>query len=120
MQNEMQTISFYLLIYKDFYSLSFLGDPQGKDGNQKIRDKCKQYLDRAEVLQEYLEKKQVVALTQYFSTYNTLLLHIFTVIFLSENKIYFCYLLLITMIVHVIILFMSINQTPNYAFLILL
>lgn len=33
-------------------------EPQGKDGNQKIRDKCKQYLDRAEELQEYLQNKQ--------------------------------------------------------------
>lgn len=43
----------------------FLGEPQGKDGNQKIRDKCKQYLDRAEELQEYLQVKQVVTLTEY-------------------------------------------------------
>ncbi|KAK2822438.1 hypothetical protein Q5P01_022503 [Channa striata] len=35
-------------------------EPQGKDGNQKIRDKCKQYLDRVEELQEYLENKEVV------------------------------------------------------------
>uniref|UniRef100_A0A671QCR8 vesicle-fusing ATPase n=1 Tax=Sinocyclocheilus anshuiensis TaxID=1608454 RepID=A0A671QCR8_9TELE len=34
-------------------------EPQGKDGNQKIRDKCKQYLDRAEELQDYLDKKEV-------------------------------------------------------------
>ncbi|XP_077376613.1 vacuolar protein sorting-associated protein 4B isoform X2 [Festucalex cinctus] len=33
-------------------------EPQGKDGNQKIRDKCKEYLDRAEELQEYLEYKE--------------------------------------------------------------
>uniref|UniRef100_A0A674ELJ9 vesicle-fusing ATPase n=1 Tax=Salmo trutta TaxID=8032 RepID=A0A674ELJ9_SALTR len=33
--------------------------PQGKEGNQKIRDKCKLYLDRVEELQEYLEKKEV-------------------------------------------------------------
>lgn len=37
------------------------GEPQGKDGNQKIRDKCKQYLDRAEELKEYLANKEVVA-----------------------------------------------------------
>lgn len=36
-----------------------LGEPQGKEGNQKIRDKCKQYLDRAEELQDYLDKKEV-------------------------------------------------------------
>uniref|UniRef100_A0A3B4G2Y8 vesicle-fusing ATPase n=1 Tax=Pundamilia nyererei TaxID=303518 RepID=A0A3B4G2Y8_9CICH len=35
-------------------------EPQGKDGNQKIRDKCKQYLDRAEELQEYLVNKEVI------------------------------------------------------------
>uniref|UniRef100_A0A8C1MTM0 vesicle-fusing ATPase n=1 Tax=Cyprinus carpio TaxID=7962 RepID=A0A8C1MTM0_CYPCA len=34
-------------------------EPQGKEGNQKIRDKCKQYLDRAEELQDYLDKKEV-------------------------------------------------------------
>ncbi|XP_061549061.1 vacuolar protein sorting-associated protein 4B isoform X2 [Phycodurus eques] len=33
-------------------------EPQGKDGNQKIRDKCKEYLDRAEELQEYLVYKE--------------------------------------------------------------
>lgn len=42
-----------------------LGEPQGKDGNQTIRDKCKQYLDRAEELQEYLQNKQVVTSTEY-------------------------------------------------------
>lgn len=36
------------------------GEPQGKEGNQKIRDKCSQYLDRAEKLQEYLDEKQVL------------------------------------------------------------
>lgn len=36
-----------------------LGEPQGKEGNQKIRDKCKQYLDRAEELQHHLDKKEV-------------------------------------------------------------
>lgn len=35
------------------------GEPQGKDGNQKIREKCKQYLDRAEELQECLKNKEV-------------------------------------------------------------
>lgn len=35
------------------------GEPQGKEGNQKIRDKCKLYLDRVEELQDYLEKKEV-------------------------------------------------------------
>lgn len=40
-----------------FYSSS--GEPQGKDGNQKIRDTCKQYLDRVEELQAYLENKEV-------------------------------------------------------------
>uniref|UniRef100_A0A672PQP4 vesicle-fusing ATPase n=1 Tax=Sinocyclocheilus grahami TaxID=75366 RepID=A0A672PQP4_SINGR len=34
-------------------------EPQGKEGNQKIRDKCKQYLDRAEELQDCLDKKEV-------------------------------------------------------------
>ncbi|KAK7158862.1 hypothetical protein R3I94_005255 [Phoxinus phoxinus] len=33
-------------------------EPQGKEGNQKIRDKCKQYLDRAEELQVYIENKE--------------------------------------------------------------
>ncbi|XP_054481096.1 vacuolar protein sorting-associated protein 4B isoform X1 [Anoplopoma fimbria] len=33
-------------------------EPQGKDGNQKIRDKCKQYLDRVEELQGYLVNKE--------------------------------------------------------------
>lgn len=42
-----------------------LGEPQGKEGNQKIRDKCKQYLDRAEELQEYLVNKQVVTRIEY-------------------------------------------------------
>lgn len=36
------------------------GEPQGKDGNQRIREKCKQYLDRAEELQEYLNNKEVL------------------------------------------------------------
>lgn len=46
--------------------LSFpLGEPQGKDGNQKIRDKCKQYLDRVEELQEYLVTKKVSARVKY-------------------------------------------------------
>ena len=36
------------------------GEPQGKDGNQKIRDKCKQYLDRVDELQEYLVNKEVL------------------------------------------------------------
>ncbi|XP_028450086.1 vacuolar protein sorting-associated protein 4B-like [Perca flavescens] len=36
-------------------------EPQGKDGNQKIRDTCKQYLDRAEELQEYLANKESMA-----------------------------------------------------------
>uniref|UniRef100_A0A3B5K316 vesicle-fusing ATPase n=1 Tax=Takifugu rubripes TaxID=31033 RepID=A0A3B5K316_TAKRU len=35
-------------------------EPQGKDGNQRIREKCKQYLDRAEELQEYLKNKEVL------------------------------------------------------------
>ncbi|KAG7254606.1 hypothetical protein CRUP_001226, partial [Coryphaenoides rupestris] len=33
-------------------------EPQGKEGNQTIRDKCKLYLDRVEELQEYLDKKK--------------------------------------------------------------
>nr|XP_020451524.1 vacuolar protein sorting-associated protein 4B-like [Monopterus albus] len=40
-------------------------EPQGKDGNQKIRDKCKLYLDRVEELQEYLENKQVLTKMPY-------------------------------------------------------
>lgn len=36
------------------------GEPQGKDGNQKIRDKCKQYLDRVEELQGHLVNKEIV------------------------------------------------------------
>lgn len=42
-----------------------LGEPQGKDGNQKIRDKCKQYLDRVEELQEYLVNKEVATSVKY-------------------------------------------------------
>lgn len=41
------------------------GEPQGKDGNQKIRDKCKLYLDRVEELQEYLANKEVVEYIEY-------------------------------------------------------
>lgn len=42
------------------YHVSFnTGEPQGKEGNQKIRDKCKEYLDRVEELKEYSEKKEV-------------------------------------------------------------
>ncbi|KAM4557137.1 vacuolar protein sorting-associated protein 4B isoform 1-T1 [Fundulus diaphanus] len=33
-------------------------EPQGKDGNQKIRDSCKKYLDRVEELQQYLVNKE--------------------------------------------------------------
>lgn len=40
-------------------SLFLSGEPQGKEGNQKIREKCKQYLDRVEKLQEYLLNKEV-------------------------------------------------------------
>ncbi|KAK9539263.1 hypothetical protein VZT92_004379 [Zoarces viviparus] len=40
-------------------------EPQGKDGNQKIRDKCKLYLDRVEELQKYLEYKKVVTKMKY-------------------------------------------------------
>uniref|UniRef100_A0A3Q3FXD6 vesicle-fusing ATPase n=1 Tax=Labrus bergylta TaxID=56723 RepID=A0A3Q3FXD6_9LABR len=43
------------------YFLHIVKEPQGKDGNQKIRDKCKLYLDRVEELQEYLEKKEVAS-----------------------------------------------------------
>ncbi|TNN66289.1 Vacuolar protein sorting-associated protein 4B [Liparis tanakae] len=35
-------------------------EPQGKDGNQKIRDQCKQYLDRVEELQSYQGNREVV------------------------------------------------------------
>lgn len=41
------------------------GEPQGKDGNQKIRDKCKQYLDRVEELQEYQVNKEVATGIKY-------------------------------------------------------
>ena len=41
------------------------GEPQGKDGNQKIRDRCKQYLDRVEELQEYLVNKEVAVEIKY-------------------------------------------------------
>lgn len=34
-------------------------EPQGKEGNQKIRDSCKLYLDRVEELQQYLDDKEV-------------------------------------------------------------
>ncbi|XP_066544582.1 vacuolar protein sorting-associated protein 4B isoform X1 [Amia ocellicauda] len=33
-------------------------EPQGKEGNQKIREKCAEYLDRVEHLREYLENKE--------------------------------------------------------------
>lgn len=36
------------------------GEPQGKDGNQKIRDQCKLYLDRVEELQQYQVNKEVI------------------------------------------------------------
>ncbi|XP_009296349.1 vacuolar protein sorting-associated protein 4B isoform X3 [Danio rerio] len=36
-------------------------EPQGKEGNQKIREKCKQYLDRVEELQDYLDKKEATS-----------------------------------------------------------
>ncbi|KAK2860847.1 hypothetical protein Q7C36_005013 [Tachysurus vachellii] len=36
-------------------------ESQGKNGNQHIREKCSEYLDRAEKLQEYLDKKQFEA-----------------------------------------------------------
>lgn len=48
----------------------YLGEPQGKEGNEKIREKCKQYLDRAEDLQDYLDKKEVIidnaSITNFF------------------------------------------------------
>ncbi|KPP67923.1 vacuolar protein sorting-associated protein 4B-like [Scleropages formosus] len=34
-------------------------EPQGKDGNQKIRNKCKEYLDRVEELKKYIEEKEL-------------------------------------------------------------
>uniref|UniRef100_A0A3Q1FRM1 vesicle-fusing ATPase n=1 Tax=Acanthochromis polyacanthus TaxID=80966 RepID=A0A3Q1FRM1_9TELE len=40
-------------------------EPQGKDGNQKIRDKCKQYLDRVEELHEYQVNKEVLTEMPY-------------------------------------------------------
>lgn len=52
-----------LVVLTNFsFNLSVLihsGEPQGKEGNQKIREKCKQYLDRVEELQDYLDKKEV-------------------------------------------------------------
>lgn len=52
----------FVCLLKPLFRCCFLlsGEPQGKDGNQKIRDKCKQYLDRAEELQEYLVNKEVI------------------------------------------------------------
>lgn len=44
---------------------SLSGEPQGKDGNQKIREKCKQYLDRVEELQDYLVNKEVATEITY-------------------------------------------------------
>lgn len=44
------------------------GEPQGKDGNQKIRDRCKQYLDRVEELQEYLVNKEVITNILFYVT----------------------------------------------------
>lgn len=48
----------FVLIFLLFFS----GEPQGKDGNQKIRDTCKKYLDRVEELQEYHLNKEVITL----------------------------------------------------------
>uniref|UniRef100_A0A3B1IKS6 Si:dkey-185p13.1 n=1 Tax=Astyanax mexicanus TaxID=7994 RepID=A0A3B1IKS6_ASTMX len=42
-------------------------EPQGKEGNQKLREKCVQYLDRVEELQDYLDKKQVTSLCYCYS-----------------------------------------------------
>ncbi|CAL8366886.1 unnamed protein product [Boreogadus saida] len=42
------------------YFLHILKRPQGKEDNQTIRDKCKQYLDRVDELQDYLDKKKVL------------------------------------------------------------
>ncbi|XP_008332394.1 vacuolar protein sorting-associated protein 4B isoform X1 [Cynoglossus semilaevis] len=33
-------------------------EPQGKDGNQRIRDRCKEYLDRVDEIQYYLDNKK--------------------------------------------------------------
>ena len=61
--------------------LSFpTGEPQGKDGNQKIRDKCKQYLDRVEELQEYLENKEVA-----IEIKNIFVLQIWILFFCNNN-----------------------------------
>uniref|UniRef100_A0A4W4F7C3 vesicle-fusing ATPase n=1 Tax=Electrophorus electricus TaxID=8005 RepID=A0A4W4F7C3_ELEEL len=46
------TVKYFLHVIKS--------EPQGKEGNQKIRDKCAEYLNRAEELQNYLDEKQVI------------------------------------------------------------
>lgn len=48
------------------------GEPQGKDGNQKIRDKCKQYLDRVEELQEYIVNKEVATEIHYIFVFSNM------------------------------------------------
>uniref|UniRef100_A0A3B5PPQ7 Si:dkey-185p13.1 n=1 Tax=Xiphophorus maculatus TaxID=8083 RepID=A0A3B5PPQ7_XIPMA len=53
-QSYQHAVKYFLHILKR--------EPQGKDGNQKIRDTCKQYLDRVEHLQEYLDNKEVITL----------------------------------------------------------
>ncbi|KAJ8012100.1 hypothetical protein DPEC_G00065170 [Dallia pectoralis] len=50
MKSYQHAVKFFLHVIKC--------EPQGKEGNQKIRDNCKLYLDRVEELQEYLEKKE--------------------------------------------------------------
>uniref|UniRef100_A0A3P8WUK0 Si:dkey-185p13.1 n=1 Tax=Cynoglossus semilaevis TaxID=244447 RepID=A0A3P8WUK0_CYNSE len=42
------------------YFLHILKEPQGKDGNQRIRDRCKEYLDRVDEIQYYLDNKKVI------------------------------------------------------------
>uniref|UniRef100_A0A3Q2UJB9 vesicle-fusing ATPase n=1 Tax=Fundulus heteroclitus TaxID=8078 RepID=A0A3Q2UJB9_FUNHE len=49
-QSYQHAVKYFLHILKR--------EPQGKDGNQKIRDSCKKYLDRVEELQEYLVNKE--------------------------------------------------------------
>uniref|UniRef100_A0A8C8CE03 vesicle-fusing ATPase n=1 Tax=Oncorhynchus tshawytscha TaxID=74940 RepID=A0A8C8CE03_ONCTS len=49
-KSYQHTVKYFLHIVKR--------EPQGKEGNQKIREKCKLYLDRVEELQEYIENKE--------------------------------------------------------------
>ncbi|TRY53942.1 hypothetical protein DNTS_029792 [Danionella cerebrum] len=50
MKSYQHAVKYFLHIIKR--------EPQGKEGNQKIREKCKQYLDRVEEIRDYLDKME--------------------------------------------------------------